>query len=159
MYILSHDQVGKAVDVSFQNFANSALKSILDNGANTIGGFVNKISGVEASNQAAAQAAADQRQWEADMDNTKYQRAVQDMKAAGLNPAMLSGLSSSSVGSAPSGAAASTHGPAGNIIGSLISLVALLALKDKGLVRNGNALAKSGDYANYVNNVKGHLTW
>lgn len=123
--------IATGINAAFDNFANTAGKAIIDNGANAIGGFVNKISGVEASNAAAAEQASAQRSWEEQMDNTKYQRAVADMKAAGLNPAMLSGLSSSSVGSAPSGASASTHGPSGNIIGSLLSLVALLALKKK----------------------------
>lgn len=131
MATIGWEHIATGINAAFDNFANSAGKAILDNGLNAIGAGINKLTGVEASNQAAAKNAADQRQWEQDMDNTKYQRAVQDMKAAGLNPAMLSGLSSSSVGSAPSGAAASTHGPAGNIIGSLLSLVALLALKKK----------------------------
>ena len=96
-----------------------------------IGAGLNKMTGVEASNKAAAEEARIQREWETEMDNTKYQRAVEDMKKAGINPASLSGLSSSSVGSAPSGASASTHGPTGNIIGSLLSLVAVLALKKK----------------------------
>lgn len=110
--------------------ANTAADGFRE-GVVSIGQALNDVTGATASNREAAANAADQRKWEEDMDNTKYQRAVQDMKAAGLNPAMLSGFSSSSVGSAPSGASASTHGPSGNIIGSLLSLVALLALKKK----------------------------
>lgn len=46
------------------------------------------------------------RRWQERMDNTKYQRAMADMQAAGLNPILASG----GVGAAPSGSVASVGG-------------------------------------------------
>lgn len=51
--------------------------------------------------------AALNRQWQTNMSNTAYQRAVADMKAAGLNPASLGGDGTSAPASTPSGYAAS----------------------------------------------------
>lgn len=45
------------------------------------------------------------RDWQTEMSNTAYQRAVSDMRAAGLNPALMYG--SGSAASTPSGSAAS----------------------------------------------------
>lgn len=55
-------------------------------------------SSANAANTANAQA---QRDWQTMMDNTKYQRAVKDLQAAGLNPMMAYGNMSAST---PSGA-------------------------------------------------------
>lgn len=48
------------------------------------------------------------RDWETMMSNTAYQRAVADMKAAGINPASLGGDGHLAPASSPSGYAAST---------------------------------------------------
>lgn len=51
------------------------------------------------------------RQWQERMDNTKYQRAIKDMKAAGLNPVLAVTGNGISVGSGGGGAAASVSAP------------------------------------------------
>lgn len=53
-----------------------------------------------------AQEAQKNRDWQTEMSNTAYRRAVADMKAAGLNPAMMYGSSAASA-STPSGATSS----------------------------------------------------
>lgn len=80
-----------------------------------LGSFWNDVSGTTAQNQFnsaeaekarafnSAEAAA-QRNFEAYMSNTAYQRGIADMKAAGINPAATGGMSPAST---PSGAAAS----------------------------------------------------
>ena len=60
------------------------------------------------------QRANEQREWLANMDNTKYQRGVKDLEAAGLNPMLAyHGMS----GTTPSGALAA---PAQNALGSAV---------------------------------------
>lgn len=51
------------------------------------------------------------REWQERMDNTKYQRAIKDMKTAGLNPVLAVTGNGISVGSGGGGAAASISGP------------------------------------------------
>lgn len=57
-----------------------------------------------------ANEAQKQRDWEQYMASTQYQRALTDMKAAGINPASLSGVNAQP-SSVPSGASASQSAP------------------------------------------------
>lgn len=85
-----------------------------------IGQLINDITGTTANNQFSAQQAQIQRDWEQYMSNTSYQRAVADLKEAGLNPAMLY-ASGGQGASTPSGASASASrgGASMDVIGSI----------------------------------------
>lgn len=71
-----------------------------------------------------------QRDWETEMSNTSYQRAVADMKAAGLNPSMLY---------ASGGSGATT--PTGNSASS-------------GIQNNANIIGQVGMLINSVNSAR-----
>ena len=81
--------------------------------ANTMNMFSNLVSnGLNAASQTSAQRynsneAAAQRAWQEHMSNTSYQRGVEDMKRAGLNP-ILAAYNGFGAGLAPSGGTASS---------------------------------------------------
>lgn len=113
-----------------------------------IGQFVNDITGTTANNQFSAQQAQIQRDWEQYMSNTSYQRAVADLKAAGLNPAMLY-ASGGQGASTPSGASASASrgGASMDVIGSIGHVINSI-----NGARRIDAITKQNEFTN--NNAK-----
>lgn len=67
----------------------------------------------QAQQQFNAEEAQKNRDWQEQMSNTANQRAVSDMQAAGLNPAMMYG-GTGAAASTPSGSAASSAAPSGS---------------------------------------------
>lgn len=93
------------------------------NFGSTVGSVINDITGATDTNRFNAQQSQIQRDWEERMSNTAYQRAVEDMEAAGLNPAMMY-ASGGNGASTPSGASASgTKGSYMEVIGGAASLI------------------------------------
>lgn len=104
------------------------------------------------ANQFNATEAQKSRDFSERMSNTAYQRAVADMKAAGLNPALL--YSSGGVASTPATSAAhSAQASAGNSSMALTSLIGTVGQLILGAVRLGNsaAAARTPNYTQYVN--------
>ena len=72
----------------------SAIQGLISGGASLIGGMMtNKTNSANnlATNQANYMMAMQNQAWQQQMRATQYQTAVKDMKAAGLNPAMMYG--------------------------------------------------------------------
>lgn len=146
----------------------SIIDSVFD--ATGSGAVDNWIKGVSGSglttaeiqqNEWNAQQAQEQRDWTAQMDNTKYQRQTADMLAAGLNPAMMYGQGYSA--STPSGAAASggdAGSPSAGLFDSLLSVFfakqRLQNLKNEGKVLETQAEKNQAD-ADYTRTGKKSL--
>ena len=95
------------------------------------GRYTNTANGTAANNKFAAEQAWIDRDFSLYLSNTAYQRAAQDMKAAGINPATLSGLASGgqpAQASAPSGARPSSAGQSSSIIGTILKAIGIVLL-------------------------------
>lgn len=77
-----------------------------------------------------ASEAQKQRDWNTEMSNTAYQRQVEDMKAAGLNPAMMYAGSGSTPGSVQGSSGSSAAKSAKTSIKEIKSKAALVALAE-----------------------------
>ena len=105
----------------------SALSGIGAVGS-AIGGFM--------GNSSASKEAAANRAWQERMDNTKHQRAVKDLLAAGLNPI----LSAQYGGSVPSGATAAQSNPMSGLSESINSGVRLSEVDKKRVQQEGQLI-------------------
>lgn len=83
-----------------------------------------------------ASEAEKQRSWTEHMNNTQYQRNVQDMRLAGLNPGMMYG--SAGATSTPSGASASSGSVSSGSMSDIVNLLTLPAM-----IKNMNAQTKN----------------
>lgn len=72
-----------------------------------------------------AEEAQKQRDWQMEMDNTKYQRTIADMQAAGVNPMLMMG---GTLSSGSSGAAATASPASPSALGRAASMSDLMAL-------------------------------
>lgn len=137
----------------------------------TLGSFWNEISGTAQNNQfnreesAIARAynsaeAQKDRDWQEYMSNTAYQRAVDDMKKAGLNPATIGGnaadVPSGAVASA-SPATASSSGSSGGVLG-LAAGIAKTALSVALFKKFSHSALAAGSAAGAVSKVGQELS-
>lgn len=104
---------------------------------NSINSLANKVTGAgltgaeQEANAFTAEQAQINRDWQEQMDSTKYQRTVADMQAAGINPAL---AMSNGVGSTPSGSSGSSVSPGAGFSLSDILQIALLK-PQRGLIK------------------------
>ena len=136
------------------------VKTFYDNGwglTGILGRMFNNLSGRTAQNQFNAEQAEKQREFERDMSNTAVQRQVEDMKAAGINPAGAFMAGNASGASTPSGAAAQGgSGDGAGMIGAISGLVGSIAsLSNNKNISKKNANKMYHTASKIINNFYG----
>ena len=117
------------------------------------------INGAAAADQFSATQSQIQRDFEERMSNTAYQRAVADMKAAGLNPAMMYGGGGAGPASTPSGASARASNADGagflGLLGRLVVVAATRGLASRvySSVASASSVGAAADAARTAVNV------
>lgn len=104
-----------------ENLVNNPITQVNGNFFTDLGDALGIGTQRRAQEYNSAEATA-QRQFELDLSNTAYQRAVADMKKAGLNPSLIFG-SSAAASSTPGGASASIQGSSGTLMSGLTNLI------------------------------------
>lgn len=118
-YGFSLDESGKPKTDSAGQFFSNLAESLLGKYAGT-----NRTGAEEQATQTNIEEAQKQRDWLAQMDNTRFQRGVADAQAAGLNSALLFGNVAAST---PSGSSAASAAPGSASIADLMAAVMLPA--------------------------------
>lgn len=110
--------------------AIAPITSLITPGVGAALGGVGSYLGISAANKANQQMAQNQMNFQADMSNTSYQRAVQDMMKAGLNPMLAYQQGGAST---PGGSTATMDNVLGNATNTAIaSANAIQDLRNKG---------------------------
>lgn len=115
----------------YKQVQNSGINKFFGSLTDLIPALVNRITAGELTgaereqNAFNAQQAEIDRQFQADMANTQYQRGVADMRAAGVNPAVAIGNGGAA---APSGSAASGSG-SGAYLEGMSALMSMMMMK------------------------------
>lgn len=92
-----------------------AAASLVDTGINTWQKYEDRKFNAEEAEK--------QRSWEQEMSNTAYQRSVADMKAAGINPAMMYANNGQGA-TTPTGSSASSHASnSSNILSGIANVI------------------------------------
>lgn len=113
---------------------------------NPLGSIWNDISGATMNNVFSANEAKKAREFENYMASTAYQRTTDDLRNAGLNPALAVGNGSASLGGSPSGSAASATS-AGNLggVAQAVSKLASQAMLEATRNKLSNTAKHGGD--------------
>lgn len=139
--------------------ATPTVTSIYGDQWQPIGSIWNDISGTTLNNVFSSNEAKKAREFETYMASTAYQRLKDDLRAAGLNPALAVGNGSASVAGSPSGSAASAtsagnFGGVAHAVSKLASSAMLDATRSKlsNTAKNGGSLRKTASEIQKVTN-------